>query len=469
MGSRWLWTIVAGALAAAPLAAQSPDDSAAAAQWIAAYGHRLAAAEPSPAELDVLVKRLSGATVVGIGEVTHGTHEDQSFKAALIKALVSAGAVEVVALEANRGAGRGFDRYIRLGEGDPAALVRSRSFFRIWKGDEFAGLLLWLRAWNLVHPQQMVRIIGIDNQDAGVDADFALTMLARHDAPLAARLRPAFGTLIAGADGKWINPSAWIQASRPGEHPAAMAAAATLRDTLVANRAGWSGDPDYEEAVHAAKIAWQNLHQYELEIGQVDLNTLPLDYLARRDRYMAENLVTLLRSGERAAFWAHNMHVAHDLPAVYVKGGYTSIGIETRKRLGSAYRTVGFTNSQATVLAMRIDESNPADLSRLPADEPIAISNVRTGELGATFARLPGDAWWIDLDADIPRPPAVTRWLGTPQWDGGAGATIDPGRYQIAAPLNQPGLPGQGFDILVWFRTMTPQHRWPTAPVSAAP
>lgn len=255
MAGRWAGAIAGMMVLAAPAAASPATDTAAAVRWLQAKGQRLAAPEPTAAELAPLVARLKGARVIGIGEVTHGTHEDQAFKAALIKELVKAGAIDTLALEANRNAGRGFDRYVRLGEGDPAALVRSSSFFRIWKGDEFAGLLLWLRAWNLANPGKPVRVIGIDNQDAGVDAGFALAFLKKRDPALAAKLRLAFGTLMTDTGERTVNPSAWIQASKPGELPAALAAAARLRDTLNAKRATWGMDPDYAEATYAARIA----------------------------------------------------------------------------------------------------------------------------------------------------------------------------------------------------------------------
>ncbi|PZO66903.1 MAG: hypothetical protein DI636_10465, partial [Pelagerythrobacter marensis] len=77
------------------------------------------------------------------------------------------------------------DDYVRAGIGDPADALRDLSQFRNVKGDEFAGLVLWMRAWNLAHPDDMVRIAGFDAQDSGRDADIALTYLAARDAAVA--------------------------------------------------------------------------------------------------------------------------------------------------------------------------------------------------------------------------------------------------------------------------------------------
>lgn len=141
-------------------------------------------------------------------------------------------------------------------------------------------------------------------------------------------------------------------------------------------------------------------------MGQVDTTKLPLDYLARRDVYMAENLTALVGPAERAAFWAHDGHVINDVPAALADKGFTSIGWETGKRLGSAYRTVGFTYSRATVLTRRVTNYAP-DLTKPSTDEPIPLVNDRPQDAGSVFGRLPGDAWWIDV-ATAPADPAVS-------------------------------------------------------------
>lgn len=448
--------------AAAPPVRQNGDELAGLG-WIKATGHRMEAPEPSPGDLAPLVAKLSGARIIGIGEVNHGTHQDQAFKATLIKELVKSGAVRVFAIEANRAAGADFDGYVRKGEGDPAAAVMSGSFFRIWKGDEFAGLILWLRAWNRAHPDDMVRIIGIDNQDAGRDAELALGYLAKHDPAKAARLKPAFGGLIVPPGEKYPNPSAWIQASKPGELPAALAAAIELRDVLASHAKDWGSDPDYAEAAYAARIAWQNLFEYEREVGVVDLSTLPLDYWSRRDVFMAENLPALLQPGERAAFWAHDGHIMDEVSPDLAKKGFTTVGTEIEKKLGADYRTVGFTYSKAVVLTQKVS-GYALDYNKRTPDEPVPLANDRAQDLGGALAKLPGNAWWFAVDAP-PTSPAVRRWLAKPLWRGYTGASIDPAKFQQDPAESENYIPvTMGFDVLVWFRTMTPQQRWPALP-----
>lgn len=173
--------------AAAPALAQpaepvprhaTPAEDAAFTAWVAANATPISAAGPTEADLAPIVAGLAGASIVGIGEATHGTHEDQAFKAELIKALVRTGQVRLLLMESNLAPNARLDDYVRAGIGDPADALRDLSQFRNVKGDEFAGLVLWMRAWNLAHPDDMVRIAGPDAQTA--------ELILAHDAARAA-------------------------------------------------------------------------------------------------------------------------------------------------------------------------------------------------------------------------------------------------------------------------------------------
>ena len=116
--------------------------------WLHAAATPFNDTTPSTSEFDPLLPHFDGAQVVGIGEATHGGHEDQAFKAELIRKLIESGRIDILALECNRRAAAGFDEYVTTGKGDPVALIRGNGFFPIWRDDEFAGLIIWIRAWN---------------------------------------------------------------------------------------------------------------------------------------------------------------------------------------------------------------------------------------------------------------------------------------------------------------------------------
>lgn len=460
------------ALAAEPGHAQSipavsdtarSASEAAAVAWINADGHALSGADASPSELAPLAARLAGARVIGLGEVTHGDHEDHHFKADLIEELVRQGAIHAIVLEANRDVARNFDLYVRDGKGDPVALMRSTSFFRVFRDEEFAGLLTWLRAWNQIAAKP-VRILGVDDQDGGRDAGFALALIARHDPALAEKLGAPFKSIIAGKDGVWLKPSTWIRGLDPAQIAAAKAGARVLADTVKAHAADWGQDPDYAEAAYAAEVAWQNIDIFELEGAGTKLMTdPPQGYYARRDTFMAQNMMARLGPEEHAAFWAHNGHVAADLPPSYAAMDGTTVGHELRRTLGDGYRALGFEYSKGEIMIIVGDLSKVT--AATTAETAWTAVNDQPGELGFVFAQAKANALWLDL-AHRPHSALLDAWMKLPYQDGSAGWGVDPADWTTPMKPEDFVALDHAFDVVVWFRTLTPSRRLPALPVS---
>ncbi|QIK77888.1 erythromycin esterase family protein [Sphingomonas piscis] len=432
-------------------------DDAAARRWISAAGHRFNPSAVADADLRGIVERLNGAKVIGIGEATHGTHQDQAFKAELIKALVRSGAIDAVAVECNRAAGYGFDRYVVTGEGDPAALIRSPSFFSIWRNDAFAGLLLWLRAWNQTS-QKPIRIYGIDVQESGDDADFALKTLARYSPVDADVLRRRLAPILPADGGRAPFLPDWVKNADAATIKRLLDAATGLEHELTSKTANGKNDEQVAEAVYAARAARQGLYAFEFDYAGADQKTIPIEYWGRRDRDMASNLLSRLGSG-RAALWAQNSHIVWASPGWEDKGHVTT-GVVLRRELKHDYRAVGFTWSRAVVRAVALPRKSPSPArgERVFSDSP--ARNDRPGDLGSVFSPLTGDGIWLDVSAR-PRTQALDRWAKRPVYWGLIGWRFDPNDFQTGGDPDLP--PGTGYDVIVWHRRMSPARTWPDA------
>lgn len=101
-----------------------------------------------------------GASVVGLGESTHGSSEQFRVKHRLVRLLVERLGVRTVAFEDDFASGVLIDRYVVTGEGDPRQLVSSMSL-PFWAVEEMVDLVEWMRAYNLTHPDP-VRFLGTD-------------------------------------------------------------------------------------------------------------------------------------------------------------------------------------------------------------------------------------------------------------------------------------------------------------------
>jgi len=439
--------------------------TAVAARWVAAHGH---AFDPGAIDAGVyrdIVAALGPARIYGLGEVTHGTHEDHQFKADLIKELIREGKIDTLALESNYTSGLAFDDYVKTGRGDPVALIRSTDFFRIWKGDEFASLLTWVRAWN-IQAAKPVSIVAIDLQLPAKDARIALDELARRDPKQAMRWQEAFTPFF--GQGSAAPPkfgTAWTALSDRGRADA-LAAGKAMLDRFDRDAASQAG-PAFARAHEAARRVWQGFSAYEYVNGdpKLDWSKLPPDFASRRDRYMAENLLRSARQASGVALWAHNGHVWANYEQVYEDQGYLTLGRVLKKTLGDDYRTLGFTYARAQVLLTSFDSMSNMALAKVD-DQVASLPNDGPGTTGALFTQAAGPgratAMWLLAPSPGARDvPAAVR-CGD-YFFGEAGWGYVPSAFQKKRD-DAAGSKLSAYDVLVWFRRLTPQRRWPNVP-----
>ena len=445
------------------------EEEAAALAWLGATGVPFDPSAYDEATLAPLAERLGSARVIGIGEATHGSHQDQAFKAELIRQLVRAGKLDVLILEANRIPGMGFDRYIREGKGDLAEVVQAPAFFRIWKNDEFGGLLLWLRNWNRT-AERKVRIIGVDCQDGGRDAAAALALVERHDAATAARLRADLGALIAAMDNPRARFVDWMVDAPLDRLTAAHTASEQLAAWFETAPDAARADPAFSEARWAARTAYQAFLSFEFERADADKSKADPAYFARRDRFMGENAIAMLAEGERGALWAHDMHVLPELPPEAEAVNFVTTGSVLRKALGTDYAAVGFTWSTGGFRATRLGTGEEwLRVSQRQTMEVFRLPNNRPGDLGHLFDRTGHKAMWVDL-GKLPAEGPLASWAKRPYWRGWAGGAANPEAWQtvnlevgeFAPPVDV------GFDVMVWFQTISGSHIWPVPPAPPA-
>lgn len=110
-------------------------------------------------DYSAIAKQLSAASIIGMGESTHGTHEFFQTKTDLFKELVQNHGFNTFFLESIDDSCAGIDVYIQTGEGRPEDLVNK--LFYVYRTTEILDLVMWLREH---HAQYPVRFIGIDER-----------------------------------------------------------------------------------------------------------------------------------------------------------------------------------------------------------------------------------------------------------------------------------------------------------------
>ncbi len=416
-------------------------------KWIRDHLKPFASDVPSSKELATLTEMIGEAKIVGFGEVTHGDHQSQLFKSHAIRELVRQGAVSALMLEVNREAGAEVDAYINQGKGDLTKIILDSGVFSIWKTDDFASLVGWLRGY-VVRTGKPFRVFGIDCQDASVDLQFALERLRRKDRKAADRFTKELQPLLdAEKDGSdlitWIN----------GQKPEAFKLYEEIVSRLI-EAAKKTKDP---EAIYAAKVARQCLLAYQYEFGgeAKDFSKLPADYWSRRDVFMSENLLEL-NGSLRSALWAHDMHVLGSLPDYVSQTGYQTLGMLIRKAIGKGYVSVTFAWTKGSFRARLWDPSVSIVEARSRPFEAYEVSCDKPGDLGEFLARVGPERFMVDFrKADE----ATHKWGAIPYYRGWCGWGLNPKEW-LTRPGQEssPTLPVT--DILVFYKAISPSTVW---------
>lgn len=421
--------------------------------WLKANAVPFREDAPPSEDLKSLVNALKGARVVGIGEPTHGDATSQKFKAQLIRELVREGQIDRIMLEVNREGGEAFDRYVNEGKGDFGQLMADAGIFSIWRTDEFAGLMAWLRGWVL-RTGKPIRIYGIDCQDFLPDARAAARFLDRHDRALARRLRAALASAEA-AERKDMTFYAWLKSISKQEFTSTMALVQEVVDKFERERRRWGQRNGYGDAVYNARTALQALQAFEFEAGPdpVDLSKVPFEHGTRRDRFMGDNLLARLGTG-RAALWAHDSHTIGSLPEWIESLGYVPLGRQVRKTLKDEYVALCFAWTEGRFHAKSITDDIVS--SQKSPFAVYSVPNNLPGDLGEFLARVGPRRFWVDFrKADE----ATKTWGQIAYFRGWAGWGVDPKTWQ-KDPMQEatPILPLH--DILVYFREISPSNLW---------
>ncbi|WP_158299739.1 erythromycin esterase family protein [Glycomyces paridis] len=387
---RSLLGLAAVAALASTAVASPAGASAPITDWIDRHAARIDSTDPaSPLDdLDALRRIARDAEVVGIGEWTHGSHEQFRVKHKIVRYLVERMGFRTLAFELDFAHGLAVDRYAVTGEGDARELATDLSS-QLWQTQEILDVIEWVRGFNADHPGDEVRFLGADLltlREASFTAitDHVAAVSPDRAAELAGHLDP-------------IRPTGpghiyWYQQLGEAERVDLIGHAQAVLD-LVADL------PDSKDrelaAQHARTVAaW---HEYYAILGPAPR--------PGREVFIADTIEWWRRQvGGRIAYWAANAHTAAAPSTVYSLPGetteFTYAGGHLRERIGREYVSVGTVFHEGEVN------------SRWYPVVPVAVAPPGPGLLDAELGEACEDDYLIDLRLRAPRP--VRDWLAAP-------------------------------------------------------
>lgn len=396
---------------------------------------------------------IGDASVVLIGEATHGTHEFYQTRARITQQLIASRGFNIVAVEADWPDAFRANRWVRGQGSDQSADEALADFVRfprwMWRNRVVVSFLEWLRGHN---PEQAARaqasFFGLDLYSLHRSIAAVVDYLQRIDPAAADDARVRYACFdVFGSD-----PQVYGHATTRGIEPscerevAAQLADLRRRATEYAARDGRVALDEYFSAEQNARLINDAERYYRamFSSGHASWNL--------RDRHMMSTLEAVLahttrtQGTPRAVVWAHNSHLGDARATQMGAQGELNIGQLAREALGRHVVSIGFTTHAGSVTAAHNWDA-PAELMQVRPSLP--------GSVERLFHDTGLESFVVDL-----RGPAATA-LQRPLLERAIGVVYRPGSERQSHYFNAQ-LPGQ-FDLVIHYdrtRALEPLELW---------
>jgi erythromycin esterase-like protein len=338
-------------------------------QVIHETAHRL---EGNADDYDALMSLIGEASVVLLGESTHGSHEFYRERARITKRLIRERGFAAVAVEGDWPDSYRVHRFITgsaAGGGDAEAALAGFMRFPswMWANADILDFVGWLRDWNEEHgpASHPVGFYGLDLYSLYTSIAEVVRYLEAVD-PAAARLARKRYACFDQFRGDSLRYAYATAAGLTGacEEEAVLQTVEVLRRSSRFPPSSSDAHEDLFDAEQNSRVV-QNAEHYYRTMLRADVSSWNL-----RDQHMMETLERVLQHladrghPPKVVVWAHNSHVGDARATAMGRRGELNLGQLVRERLKDASRSIGFTTHAGTVTAAH-DWDGPAERMRL--------------------------------------------------------------------------------------------------------
>jgi erythromycin esterase-like protein len=412
-----------------------------------------------PTDLESAAQRLleaidPRASLVLIGEATHGTLEFYRIRADLTRALIRQREFNLVAAEADWPDAYRANQWVRLLGSDSTADDALSDFTRfprwMWRNREVVRFLRWLRSENSDRqPDARVGFYGLDLYSLHRSMARVIDYLDKVDPPAANRARRGYACFDAfGEDVQLYGYAASLNIDRSCEDEVvAQLVDLRRRAAEYATRDGRIAADEYFVAEQNARVV-RNAETYYRAMFRGGVESWNV-----RDRHMMTTLEDLLdhvaRSDRipRAVIWAHNSHLGDARATSMARIGELNLGQLVRERFTSGCCSIGMTTHEGEVTAAH------------EWDEPAGLRTVRPS-LSGSYERVFHDVGLPVFIAPVSSPGLASALAG-PRLQRAIGVIYRP-ETERASHYFEAQLPRQ-FDVVVHVdrtRAVEPLERW---------
>ena len=324
-------------------------------------------------DFDALLERVGDATLVLLGEASHGTHEFYRIRADITRRLIEEKGFTAVAVEGDWPDAYRVNRFVRGKGSDADADAALGGFQRfpswMWRNTDVLAFVSWLREHNdgRTDAADKAGFYGLDLYSLHGSVAAVLDYLDRTDAPAARRARYRYGCFDQfGEDVQAYGYAAIFDLTHSCEDQVVAQLMELCRRGM---RANVRDDDDLFSAEQNARLV-RNAEAYYRSMVRGREESWNL-----RDRHMMETLEALMqlrappRQPMKIVVWAHNSHLG-DARATEMKSrGELNLGQLVRERYAEQAVLVGFCTDHGTVTAAT-EWDDPAQFKQVPPGLP---------------------------------------------------------------------------------------------------
>ena len=392
---------------------------------------------------------VGNASLVGLGEASHGAHEFFVMKHRLLRFLVEKMGFTMLAMEMSWMRAEPLNDYVLTGKGDVKALLKNNGH-DIWYTQEILDLIEWMRAYNA--RQEQAHQVHFAGFDCGYQDRSSLEKIVQYFQAV----DPEYSQHAAHLYDMIATQSSLPQAPELSVRQQIREAASQVCTRLSEHKNAYiarSSPAAFTSILQEAHIAEQ-MAQFFLSQGARYRTVAGRERMQQREHFMAENIAWLherREAGRKLVVWAHNGHIAswgwwrHGPDPFEVP--FTWMGRDLRQRYGEQYMPLGFSFYEGAHSAIPITK----DIEILSHKrQPCSITPAIEGSSNALLRKVQGP-YLLDLRS---APSGEVRdWFDQrhPTRTFGGGHVSDEGDYANSVL-------SECFDVLIEIERISPSQ-----------
>jgi erythromycin esterase-like protein len=357
-------------------------------------------------DYSALLARVGDASIVLLGEASHGTHEFYEQRAHITKLLIEEKGFHAIAVEADWPAALRVHRYVAGESHDATPEAALGDFHRfptwMWRNTVMLDFIEWLEGRD-------VGFFGMDLYSLYASIEAVLDYLERIDPQAAARARLRYSCFEHFNE----DPQEYGYASTAGivesceDDVVRQLLELRQKAAEYARRDGRMAEDEFFFAEQNARLA-RNAERYYRAMFKGRVSSWNL-----RDQHMAETIQQLVAhlgkrvSRPRLVVWAHNSHLGDARATEMGWQGELNVGQLVRERFGEQAYLIGFSTYEGTVTAAS-EWDGPAQRKRVRPGLP--------GSYERLFHEIAEPSFWLDLHEpalrELLRPERLQRAIG---------------------------------------------------------